>query len=200
MSTPEPAAATDTFTPVAGDALVVVDVQRDFVPGGSLAVPAGDAVVPVVNRWAQRFAERRLPVFASRDWHPADHCSFAAQGGPWPPHCIAGTPGAAFAAGLQLPAGTHIVSKATRADRDAYSAFDGTDLHARLQALGVRRVVVVGLATDYCVQATVVDALALGYGVVVLRDGVAAVDVHPGDGDRALAAMLERGARVVAAA
>ncbi len=184
--------------PAAGDALLVVDVQNDFLPGGSLAVPAGDAVLTPLNRALERFAGRGLPVFASRDWHPADHCSFRAQGGPWPPHCVAGTAGAEFAAALRLPAGTAVISKATTAARDAYSAFDGTDLHARLQALGVRRLVVGGLATDYCVQASVNDALALGYAVVVLRDGVAAVDVNPGDGERALAAMQQRGAVVAA--
>jgi putative phosphoribosyl transferase len=190
----------DLAPPGQGDALLVVDLQRDFLPGGSLAVPGGDAIVPVINRCIERFTQQGLAVFASRDWHPAEHCSFRAQGGPWPPHCIADSAGAAFADGLQLPADTVIVSKATTAGRDAYSAFDGTDLHARLQALGVRRLVIVGLATDYCVQATVGDALALGYRVLVLRDGVAAVDAQPGDGERALAAMRERGARLAAAA
>jgi predicted phosphoribosyltransferase len=186
--------------PGPGDALLVVDVQRDFLPGGSLAVPAGDAVVPVINRCIERFAHNGLAVLASRDWHPAAHCSFRAQGGPWPAHCVADTPGAAFADALWLPAGSQIVSKATTAGRDAYSAFDGTDLHARLQTLGVRRLVVTGLATDYCVQATVTDALALGYQVLVLRDAVAAVDAQPGDGERALAAMQERGAQLATAA
>lgn len=184
----------------AGDALLVVDVQNDFLPGGSLAVPAGDAVLPAVGRALQHFAALGLPVFASRDWHPPDHCSFRSQGGPWPPHCVAGTPGAGFPAALRLPAGAVVISKATTPARDAYSAFDGTDLHARLQALGVRRLIVCGLATDYCVQASVFDALALGYAVVVLADGVAAVNVQPGDGERALAAMQRRGAVVAAAA
>jgi len=115
-------------------------------------------------------------------------------------HCVAGTPGAAFPDVLRLPTGTAVISKATTAARDAYSAFDGTDLHAKLQALGVRRLFVCGLATDYCVRASVLDALALGYDVVVLADGVAAVDVQPGDGERALAAMQPRGAVVAAVA
>jgi nicotinamidase/pyrazinamidase len=184
--------------PAAGDALLVVDLQNDFLPGGRLAVPSGDAVLPAVERALQRFAALGLPVFASRDWHPPDHCSFHAQGGPWPSHCVAGTPGAAFPDALRLPAGACVISKATTAARDAYSAFDGTDLHARLQALGVRRLFVCGLATDYCVKASVLDALALGHAVVVLRDGVAAVDVQPGDGERALATMRQRGAVVAA--
>jgi nicotinamidase/pyrazinamidase len=195
MTSPSPVPAVG-----AGDALLVVDVQNDFLPGGSLAVPAGDAVLPAVGRALQRFAALALPVFASRDWHPADHCSFRSQGGPWPPHCVAGTPGADFPDALRLPAGTVVISKATTPARDAYSAFDGTDLHARLQTLGVRRLIVCGLATDYCVQASVLDALARGYAVVVLADGVAAVDVQPGDGERALATMRQRGAVVTAAA
>jgi nicotinamidase/pyrazinamidase len=180
MTSPSPVPAVG-----AGDALLVVDVQNDFLPGGSLAVPAGDAVLPAVGRALQRFAALALPVFASR---------------PWPPHCVAGTPGADFPDALRLPAGTVVISKATTPARDAYSAFDGTDLHARLQTLGVRRLIVCGLATDYCVQASVLDALARGYAVVVLADGVAAVDVQPGDGERALATMRQRGAVVTAAA
>src|SRR5690606_1829889 len=118
--------------PGRGDALVVVDVQNDFLPGGSLAVPDGAAVVPVLNAWLERFGALGLPVFATRCWHPPDHCSFRAQGGPWPPHCIAGTRGAEFAPDLALPPDAVVISKATRADRDAYSGFDGTDLGQRL--------------------------------------------------------------------
>lgn len=197
---PPPAAAEQgaVARPGAGDALLVVDLQRDFLPGGSLAVPQGDLVLPTVARWLRHFEASGLPVFASRDWHPGDHCSFRAQGGTWPPHCVAGTPGAAFADALRWPAGVSVVSKAATRERDAYSAFDGTDLHARLQVLRVRRLFVCGLATDYCVQASVFDALDLGYAVVVLRDGIAAVDVHAGDGERALAAMASRGAVLAA--
>ena len=180
--------------PVHGDALIVVDVQRDFLPGGSLAVPHGDRVVPPIDRCIGAFARRGLPVFASRDWHPADHCSFREQGGPWPPHCVAGSPGAAFADGLRLSHDMGIVSKATAPHLDAYSAFAGTDLSQRLAAAGVARLFVGGLATDYCVLQTVTDALAAGLRVVVLRDAVAAVDVHPGDGERAIARMRELGA------
>ena len=106
-----------------GDGLLVVDVQRDFLPGGSLAVRDGDAVVPPLNDWIARFATAGAPIFATRDWHPADHCSFRPQGGPWPAHCVAGTPGAAFADGLALPEGVAVVSKAMR-DDDAYSGFE----------------------------------------------------------------------------
>ena len=184
-------------SPGPGDALVVVDVQNDFLPGGSLAVPRGDQVIAPLNRWIARFAAAGLPVYATRDWHPVDHCSFAAQGGPWPPHCVAGTPGAAFADALGLPSDATVIGKATRQDADAYSGFAGTDLHERLRHAGVKRLFVGGLATDYCVLNTVRDALGLGYGVVLLTAAVRAVDVRPGDGDRALAEMIAAGAVAV---
>lgn len=187
----------DAEVPRAGDALVAVDVQVDFLPGGRLAVPDGDAVVGVLASAAADFAARGLPVFATRDWHPVDHCSFAARGGPWPPHCIAGSTGAAFAPGLELPAGAEVIDKATGRDRDAYSGFDGTDLAARLRAADVRRVFVGGLATDYCVLHTVLDALREGFAVVVLTDAVRAVEVRPGDGAAALRRMHEAGAQLV---
>jgi nicotinamidase/pyrazinamidase len=187
--------ANDSLIAVAaGDALILVDVQNDFLPGGALAVPRGDEVLATLKGWIARFRAAGLPVFATRDWHPADHCSFAAQGGPWPPHCIAGTPGADFAAALALPGAARMISKATTRDQDAYSGFAGTTLHAELQALGVRRLLVGGLATDYCVLNTVQDALSLGYAVVLLLDAIRAVDVAPGDGERAIAAMLAAGA------
>ena len=178
-----------------GDALIVVDVQNDFLPDGNLAVPAGDEVVPVLNRYLKRFGDRRLPVFATRDWHPADHCSFAAQGGPWPPHCIAGSRGAAFAPGLELPTTATVISKATRSEQDAYSGFGGTDLASRLRQAGVGRLFVGGLATDYCVLQTVLDGLQAGFACVLLLDAVRAVEVHPGDGAAAIRAMTEAGAR-----
>lgn len=185
-----------SLNPTTGDALLVVDVQNDFLPGGALPVPQGDAVIDPLNRYIAEFERRGLPILATRDWHPADHCSFAAHGGPWPPHCIAGTGGAGFAAGLRLPSSAQIVSKALGTDADAYSGFDGTDLATRLRALGVRRVFVGGLATDYCVRATVLDALAAGFEAVVLTDAVRAVEVQAGDGARALEEMAARGARL----
>ena len=179
-----------------GDALLLVDIQRDFVPGGALAVATGDRVVAPAQRCAGRFAQRRLPVFASRDWHPPTHASFRAQGGPWPPHCVAGSAGAQFAEGLRLPEGANVISKGTDPAIDAYSAFGGTDLADQLHRAGVKRLFVAGLATDYCVLASVLDALAQGLSVTVLRDAIAAVDVQPGDGDRAITAMREAGAHI----
>jgi len=180
-----------------GDALIVVDVQNDFLPGGALGVPGGDRVVPVLNGYLAAFAAGGFPVFATRDWHPTDHCSFQERGGPWPPHCIAHTRGAAFASLLQLPCDVSILSKATTRDADAYSGFQGTDLASLLKARGATRLLIGGLATDYCVLNTVRDALALGYPVLLLEDAIRAVNVHPGDGDRALQEMVGKGATPV---
>jgi nicotinamidase/pyrazinamidase len=187
---------TRPLQPGPGDALVVADVQNDFLPGGALAVPAGDEVVPVLNRYLGEFERRGLPVFATRDWHPPGHCSFSEQGGPWPPHCIAGTRGAEFARELALPATARLVSKATRAEAEAYSAFEGTDLASQMQQLRCSRVFIGGLTTDYCVRATALDALALGLEVVVLEDAIRAVDVHPGDGQLALQELAMHGVRL----
>lgn len=172
-------------------ALIAVDVQNDFLPGGALAVPAGDEVVqPLVK--AAREADL---VVASRDFHPHDHVSFAEQGGQWPVHCVAGTEGAALHPQIDRIADL-VVSKATRTDRDAYSAFDGTGLAGILSAQGIQRVVVGGLATDYCVRATALDAVKHGFEVVVLAEACRAVDVEPGDGERALDELREAGAEV----
>ncbi len=180
--------------PVPGDALVIVDVQNDFLPGGRLAVPEGDQVIPVLNGYIERFKAQGLPMYATRDWHPADHCSFKAQGGPWPSHCVAGTPGAAFAATLHLPEDVVVISKATTADIEAYSGFEGSDFAKRLRAAGIERLFIGGLATDYCVLNTVNDALKEGFRVFLLEDAIRAVEVNPSDGDRAREAMRQHGA------
>jgi nicotinamidase/pyrazinamidase len=180
-----------------GDALLAVDVQNDFLPGGALGVQHGDEVVPVLNAWVRTFVAAGRPVYISRDWHPADHCSFAARGGPWPPHCVAGTRGADFSPAFVLPPAHVVVSKAADRDRDAYSAFDGTALAERLRTAGVRRLFVGGLATDYCVRATALDARTAGLDVVVLLDAIRGVDVTPGDSERAIEAMRAAGASFV---
>jgi nicotinamidase/pyrazinamidase len=183
------------FEPKSGDALLIVDVQNDFLPGGSLAVVAGDQVVGVLNDYIAAFLKQGLPIYATRDWHTPDHCSFQAQGGPWPPHCVAGSRGAEFAPGLQLPEDrVTVISKATRSDQDAYSGFEGTDLASRLRAAGVRRLFIGGLATDYCVLNTVRDALREGFAVLLLMDAIRAVNVQPEDGAKAIAEMREGGA------
>lgn len=161
---------------LATDALLIVDVQHDFLPGGALPVAGGDEVVPALAELNARFVDAGLPVVASRDWHPAEHCSFRDSGGIWPPHCVAGSAGAEIAGGLALGSATRIVDKATQPDKEAYSAFDGTDLAGWLRAHGVRRLFIGGLATDYCVKSTALDALAEGFEVVLIEDAVRAID------------------------
>jgi nicotinamidase/pyrazinamidase len=178
------------------DALLIVDLQNDFLPGGALAVPGGNEVIPVLNAYIERFYRHWLPVYASRDWHPANHCSFAAQGGPWPPHCIAGSRGAEFADSLRLPVSATVLSKAA-ADSDAYSAFQGTGLADTLRTDGIERLFIGGLATDYCVRHTVLDALSNGFETFLLRDAIRAVEVHPGDGEAAVQDMIRHGAQPI---
>lgn len=178
----------------AGDALLVVDLQRDFLPGGSLAVPGGDEVVAPINAYIAAFEALHLPIFMTRDWHPADHCSFKNAGGPWPPHCVRDTAGAQWADGLNVVSDARIISKATDAAAEAYSAFSGTSLLTLLRQLDVRRLFVGGLATDYCVHASVLDARSHGFDVVVLADAVRGVNAEPGDETRAIREMLANGA------
>jgi nicotinamidase/pyrazinamidase len=181
------------------EALLVIDVQNDFCPGGALPVAGGDLVVPRIRALARRFHAAGHLVVATRDWHPPDHCSFDAQGGTWPVHCVAGSHGSRLHPGLELPDGTAVVDKADRRDVEAYSGFTGTDLEARLRDAGVTRVSVCGLATDYCVKHTVLDALRAGFDVIVVEDAIRAVDAQPGDGRRALAEMEAAGASRAAA-
>jgi nicotinamidase/pyrazinamidase len=173
-------------------ALIVVDVQNDFCPGGALGVAGGDRLAPTIAA----AAERAETVVATRDLHPAGHVSFAGRGGPWPAHCVAGTPGAELHPSVSGMRFDRVQDKGTDADRDAYSGFDGTDLADYLRGRGVKRVLVAGLATDYCVRATALDAIREGFETTVLTDAVAAVDVEPGDGDRALAEVHDAGARL----
>ena len=179
-----------------GDALLIVDVQNDFCPGGALAVPDGDAVVPVINRLIQSAQSAGRPVFASRDWHPANHISFQERGGPWPPHCIQETAGAAFHPDLALPEEAIIISKGTDPDRDQYSAFDGTDLAQRLTEAEIGRIFVGGLAQEVCVRASVLDGLTAGFEVHLVAAATRPVEVDPGYGEQALAEMREAGAVV----
>ncbi|MBD3222455.1 isochorismatase family protein [bacterium] len=160
----------------AGDGVLVVDVQNDFCPGGALPVPDGDAVVPLLNAWMAAAAEHERPVYVSRDWHPGTHPSFEAQGGPWPPHCLQDTAGAAFHPDLAVPTGARIVTKGVRFDEDQYSAFDRTGLAAQLARDGVGRLFVGGLALDVCVHASVMGAREAGIEVVVIEDATRAID------------------------
>jgi nicotinamidase/pyrazinamidase len=181
-------------------ALLLVDVQNDFCPGGALAVPNGDRVVPVLNTYLSKFAQHGARIFASRDWHPAVTKHFQEQGGPWPPHCIAQSAGAEFHSQLQLPARTVVLTKGTNPEDDGYSAFEAADQAGRglgdvLRSGDVARLYVGGLATEYCVRASVLDGLEAGLDVVVLLDAVRGIDVNEGDVARALDEMLRAGAR-----
>jgi nicotinamidase/pyrazinamidase len=186
-------------------ALVVVDIQNDFCPGGALPVADGDKVVPVLNKYIQLFRGASAPIIYTRDWHPPDHSSFKVQGGPWPPHCVQGTEGAKFHPDLLPPAEVEIVSKADRKD-EAYSFFRGTDLAHRLRRLrfrlglrgGIRALFVGGLATDYCVKETVLDGLRLGFQVYYLDDASKGVNVSPDDSQLAVKEMLSKGAKKIA--
>jgi nicotinamidase/pyrazinamidase len=174
-------------------ALIIVDVQNDFCPGGALAVPSGHEVIPVINR----LLEHRWLSVATMDWHPADHCSFEPQGGPWPAHCVQETAGAALHPELDASKIQLIVTKGSQPDGEAYSGFQGTELAKILREQGVTRVVLCGIATDYCVRATAHDALQEGFEVLVLEDAIRGVEVNPGDSQSALDGLRQAGAQVI---
>jgi nicotinamidase/pyrazinamidase len=175
-------------------ALVIVDFQNDFTPGGALAVPEGDAIADRVNALA-RSGDYDL-VVATRDWHPPEHGSFAAQGGPWPEHCVAGTPGAELHPALDREAVDVVVDKGQDPGTEGYSGFEGTNLADLLSERGIGEVTIVGLATDYCVKNTALDALRHGLRVTVDSSAVRGVDVQAGDSERALAEVRAAGAAV----
>lgn len=177
-------------------ALVVVDVQNDFCPGGALAVKDGDEVVAPLNKFISAAKSAGLPIFFTRDWHPPDHMSFMSQGGIWPAHCVQDTQGAQFHPGLKLPSGATTISKGQNPKAEAYSGFQGTDLEKRLKNLGVREIFLGGLTTDYCVKESTIDARRAGFNVYVLKDCVRAVNAKRGDGARAQQAMKKSGARL----
>jgi len=175
-------------------ALLIVDIQNDFCPGGALAVTDGNAVIKPSNRLIEAFEQSGFPVILTRDWHPAAHSSFKENGGIWPPHCIAGTSGADFHEDLVIPDNAHIISKAIAVETDAYSGFEGTELNTFLKGLGTDEVIIAGLATDYCVKNTVLDALRLGYKTIVAAECIRAVNVNPGDETAAVDEMVAAGA------
>lgn len=183
-------------------ALLIVDVQKDFCPGGALPAPGGDRIIPALNRRLEEARARGMAVYVSRDWHPKVTSHFEEYGGEWPPHCMQGSAGAQFHGDLKLPADAIVISKGDDAARPGYSAFDGhtsdgkTLLHD-LRDRHVARLYVGGIATDYCVKATVLDAAQAGLDVRVLGDAIAGIDVRPGDAVRALEEMSRAGARVV---
>lgn len=177
---------------------MVVDVQNDFCPGGALGVPGGDRIVPRVNRTIELFERRGLPILATRDWHPKVTKHFKEFGGAWPPHCIQGTKGARFHPDLRLPKDVVILSKGMDPEQDSYSGFQayngqGRDLESVIRDLGADEVYLCGLATDYCVRATALDAMRRGIRVRVLEDAIKGVDVKPGDSEAAVREMRAAG-------
>jgi|DewCreStandDraft_5_1066085.scaffolds.fasta_scaffold00111_15 nicotinamidase/pyrazinamidase len=183
------------------EALIIVDVQNDFCPGGALPVPEGDKVVPVLNEYIRRMKARGAVIFASRDWHPQQTKHFKEFGGVWPPHCVQGTKGAEFHPELRLPEDAVVISKGMDPEQDAYSAFqavtpEGTPLAEALRRLGVKHVYVGGLATDYCVKATTLDALKAGFKATLLVDASRGVNVRPHDSEEAIEEMVRAGADV----
>ncbi|HXG65959.1 MAG TPA: bifunctional nicotinamidase/pyrazinamidase [Blastocatellia bacterium] len=183
--------------PLQDAALVLVDIQNDFCPGGALAVNEGDQIVGVVNRLIHKFPF----VVTTQDWHPANHISFKERGGPWPPHCVQGTRGAELHPALDRAGIDYGVRKGQTSEQDAYSGFEGTDEAGRtldevLKGRNVEKVYVAGLATDYCVRATVLDALKNGYEVYAITDAMRAVNVNPDDGTKALQEMASKGAHL----
>jgi len=182
-------------------ALIVVDVQRDFCPGGALPASGCERILPAINRYVAVAPELSMPIYASRDWHPAITSHFKAYGGEWPPHCVQGSRGAEFHPGLNLPASATIISKGDDPERPGYSAFDGHRPDGRpllqdLRAQDIHTLYIAGVATDYCVKRTAIDALQAGLHVIVLTDAIAGIDVRPGDVDRALAEMSRAGAEM----
>jgi nicotinamidase/pyrazinamidase len=177
------------------DALLIVDVQNDFCPGGALPIKEGDQIIAVINAWIKDFADHGSPVFSSRDWHPAHHLSFEPEGGKWPPHCLQDTKGAAFHRDLKLPTSVTIVTKGVRFDQDQNSAFDQTGLKVHLRRKGIRRVFIAGLALDVCVLATAMDARKHGFEVVLIQDATRAVDAS--SGHKALETMRTAGVRIL---
>lgn len=178
------------------DALVLVDIQNDFCIG-SLAVKNACSIIETVNVYINLFQRKERPIIATRDWHPKNHSSFKEFGGLWPAHCIEGSFGAQFFRDLQLPSNSIIISKATNADQDAYSGFDGTNLNNKLKDLGIKRLFVGGLATDYCVKATILDALNLNYTTFFLLDASRAVNINPEDEIHSINEMLKAGAILI---
>ncbi len=177
------------------DALIVVDMQNDFMPGGALPVPKSDTIIPAVNRYIKLFLEASRPIYFTRDYHPKDHISFKEYGGLWPAHCVAGSKGAELAEALLLPQDNRfIISKGTSKEFDAYSGFQGTILHELLQERGIKRLFLCGVATEYCVYNTAIGAINLGYQTFILKDAIK--DIEEQGSQKVLDTLLNQGAVV----
>jgi len=183
-----------------GSALLIVDVQKDFCPGGSLAVAGGDEIIPVINNYIRLFQEKGLLILASRDWHPETSVHFKTRGGIWPVHCVQGSEGAQFHPEMRLPESAVILSKGMNPEKnDEYSDFQavteqGVPFPEFLKEQGISRFYISGIATDYCVKATVIDALNNGFAVTLLEDAIIGVELNPGDSARAIDEMIAAGA------
>ena len=175
-------------------ALVIVDIQLDFCAGGAIPVPNGDSVVPVLNKYLKLFLSAGALIVATRDWHPANHSSFKSNGGVWPAHCVMNTKGARFHPDLSLPRDIIVVSKGEFPDDSSYSNFERTSLLSNLRDRKTENVYIGGLATDYCVRATVIDSVKLGFTTYLLSDASRGVDVNHGDSMRAISEMVKLGA------
>lgn len=179
------------------DSLILVDIQNDFLPGGSLPVPKGDLVIPILNKYIDLFSNVDAKIFATRDWHPPNHLSFIDYGGIWPVHCVRNTEGAKFNSSLNLPKKTVIISKATDPNIEAYSGFENTGLLKILKNKEIKRIFIGGLAIDYCVKNTVLDALKFGYITFLLLDGSLGINANSGDVKRAIELMKIKGAKKI---
>jgi nicotinamidase/pyrazinamidase len=176
------------------DALIIVDIQNCFCPGGELPVKEGDKIIPIINKYIHKFQKAGAKIYATRDWHPPDHKSFKEYGGIWPPHCLKGSKGAEFRSDLKLPKETTVISTGDEASVEGYSGFDHTNLERKLKGDGVDRVFVGGLATDYCVKYTVLDAVEKSFETILLIDAIKGVNSKPGDAERAIGEMVKKGA------
>ncbi len=179
----------------AGDALIVVDMQNDFCPGGLLPIKDGHMIVPVINQWINAAVAKRIPVYASRDWHPLEHLSFKDSGGLWPPHCVQDTDGARFHPNLKLPDSAIIITKGVRFDQDQNSVFDQTGLSVKLKKDGIKRLWVCGLAEDVCLLATVLDGCREGFEVMLISTATQAIS--PESGEKARRDMRNAGAQIM---
>ncbi len=183
-------------------ALLIVDVQNDFCPGGALGVPEGDKIVPYINKYIKIFSKKKLLIFATRDWHPIKTKHFKDFGGVWPVHCIQNTRGAQFYPKLRLPKETILLYKGIYPDKDGYSAFEaenenGMSFLSLLKRLGVQEIYISGLAIDYCVKFSTSDALKQGFKVKLLMDAVKGVNLRPNDSERAIKEMVKKGAKKI---
>lgn len=181
-------------------ALVVVDIQNDFCPGGALSVPHGDEIIPALNKYIEIFSKDKFPVFLTRDWHPVKTSHFSEFGGTWPEHCVQNTEGARFHPQLKIPKGAIIISKGMDPSEDSYSAFQARDAKDRslpdlLKKYGSEEIYIGGLATDYCVRYTSIDAIKAGFKVVLLRDAMKGIDLKPGDSDEAIKQVISMGGK-----